>query len=101
MIGTITRGMKEWEFSDIPKSKRKKLITLMARISERSYRRGFQHGKVIEDHIISPEQLRWEISDDKSPYTDSKGGHSAIDRLFMEYREIECLGLFIDDEDKE
>jgi len=42
--GSILSGFKEDEFKDLPKGTKKKLIKLMSRISEKSYRRGFQHG---------------------------------------------------------
>jgi hypothetical protein len=44
MIATIHRGFYKKEFADLDPAIRKRLLRLMARISESSYRRGFQQG---------------------------------------------------------
>lgn len=90
---TVGRNFKTGEFRNIDEKTRKKLIVLMSRISEKSYRRGFQHGKCI-DKSVDPVAFRFHADIDHSPYTDtffpngrweSKSGHSAVARLFMEY----------------
>ena len=95
---SIAHGLKEGEFDDLSPSVNRKLVRLMARIAEQSYRRGFQHGAVLGDRAcVAPYDLRFRRSLDKSPYTNSaRGGHTSIERLFMECGELCMLGF--DDE---
>jgi hypothetical protein len=92
---SVARGLRWREFDDLPHKTRKQLVRLMARISEQSYRRGFQHGGVItSDRLrIDAASLRFDISLDESPFTDSLGGHTAVERLFMECRALSILGF--------
>jgi hypothetical protein len=46
---SVAYGLKEGEFENLPPLVRRKLIRLMARIAEQSYRRGFQHGAAFGD----------------------------------------------------
>lgn len=88
------------EFSHIDDATQEKLLKLMARISEKSYRRGYQHGG-LEKRVVSPEHLRFNVSLDLSPYTDvvDKNGewactnHLSMDRLKMEYCVLNDLGF--------
>ena len=41
---SVAHGLKLGEFEHLSLADKKKLVRLMARIAERSYRRGFQHG---------------------------------------------------------
>ena len=87
-------GLKEHEFDGLSPSVRRKLVRLMARIAEKSYRRGFQHGAVLGNACIDPADLRFRRSLDKSPYTDSpNGGHTSIERPFMECGVLGKLGF--------
>lgn len=91
----MTAGLAYREFASLPHRTRQKLVRVMARISEASYRRGFQHGVVIGDRrCVDPADLRFNRSLDRSPYTDSpRGGHTAIERLFMEHPELWEVGF--------
>ena len=88
------------EFSEIDPSTKKKLLRLMARISEASFRRGFHHGK-LETTIAYPFHFRYRVSLDKSPYTNviGKNGkwictdHTSLWRLNLEYAELNDIGL--------
>ena len=42
-------GLKDQQFAHLSDSDQKKLLRLMARISEKSFRRGFQHGAYASD----------------------------------------------------
>jgi hypothetical protein len=67
----------------------------MARVSEASYRRGFQQGIVIgQNRIIDPVELRFKRSLDQSPFTDGEGGMTAKERLYAEYGVLVELGFF-------
>lgn len=94
---SVAFGLKDREFSHIAEGDKQKLIRLMARISEKSYRRGFQHGCVLDpaERLISPEELRFEWSLDKSPYTDCGGGDTSIARLFMECGVLHDIGFYM------
>lgn len=98
---SICSGFEMGEFSHFDTKTKNKLIELMSRISEKSYRRGFQHGK-LPIKSVEPEVFRFKTEIDHSPYADtfkpngqwaSKSGHSAISRLFMEYGELTEIGL--------
>ena len=97
---SIAQGFKPHEFSDLDTDVKNKLIKLMARISEKSYRRGLQHGS-LGIAIVDPAELRFNVSPDYSPFTDSVGKNgewvndkqSAIDRLKMEYGVLHDIGL--------
>jgi hypothetical protein len=97
---SIAYGLSENEFAELPQRTRKKLIRLMARIAEKSYRRGFQHGGDItgESLCVDPSDLRLSpaFSLDRSPYTDTPyphGGHTSIERLMMECGELNEIGF--------
>ena len=94
---SVAHGLKPCQFSNLPPAVRRKLVRLMARIAEKSYRRGYQHGvESGPDRCIEPGDLRFRRSLDKSPYTDTPyphGGHTAIERLFMECGELQQLGF--------
>jgi hypothetical protein len=99
---SIARGFKPHEFSDLDTDVKNKLIKLMARISEKSYRRGLQHGS-LGIAVVDPAELRFNVSPDYSPFTDvaDKNGNwindkqSAIDRLKMEYGVLRDIGLIV------
>jgi len=89
------------EFDHLDTKTKKKLARLMARISEKSYRRGFQHGG-LEGRTVDPVELRFNTPLKHSPWTDAvneKGKwensrHSSLERLFMEYSELVNLGFY-------
>jgi len=88
-------GLKSGEFQDLPRPVKSKLLRMIARIAEKSYRRGFQHGVVMARdgrQIVDPEKFRFRCSLDKSPFTDGPGGHTAVQRLMMENK-LEQVGF--------
>lgn len=97
---SIAHGLKENEFYSLDDDVKQKLIKLMARISEKSYRRGLQHGS-FGIAVVDPAHLRFNISPEYSPLTDiaDKEGNwvnnkeSSIDRLKMEYGVLRDIGL--------
>jgi hypothetical protein len=66
------------------------VLTLLARVSEASYRRGAQHGAFIERNRPGdlPRDLwrwRYEVHQDRSPWLDRDHTEPASDRLSCEY----------------
>ena len=91
------------EFSHIDKLTQKKLLRVMARISESSFRRGYQHGG-LESRTADPNHLRYDVSLDKSPYTHVVGesgkwvftNFTSIGRLSIQHGSIlEGLGFHV------
>jgi hypothetical protein len=87
----VAHGLKFGEFDALPAGTKTKLVRLMSRIAEKSYRRGLQHGTL--DLTVDPAKLRFEVSLDKSPFTDGAGGDTAIERLFMECGALRHIGF--------
>lgn len=104
---SVAYGLKGMEFEHLNKRTKKKLLRLMSRISEKSYRRGFQHGKDIERPTVDASHLRFDVTLHRSPYTDiyypdgrwaPKSGMSALDRLWCEYGVLWELGFMKDEQ---
>lgn len=97
---SVAYGMKQNELDDLPKGVKKKLIRLMARISEASYRRGFQQGVVFKEErpkTITNDLWKWrfEQSLDKAKGGDGFNGVlKSQERLFLEYGELREIGLW-------
>ncbi len=73
----------------------------MSRISEKSYRRGFQHG-TLGIHTINVEDFRFNVSLDKSPFTHGpKGRMTAIERLFLECGSFREIGFWKEYDEQE
>lgn len=100
---SLAHGLKFGEFNDIPNEKISKLIRLMARISEKSYRRGVQQAAmffiekdgagIIDSDQSSLHDWRYGTSLDESPGLD--GYHSSsLERLFCECHVFDKIGLF-------
>lgn len=97
---SIADGLEPNEFNFLDDDVKQKLIKLMARISEKSYRRGLQHGS-FGIAVVDPAYLRFNVSPEYSPLTDitDKDGNwvnnkeSSIDRLKMEYGVLRDIGL--------
>ena len=97
----IHRGFKDGEFATLPAEVRTRLIRLMARVSEASYRRGFQQGS----HLQETGVLKHNVYDFryKNPLSNSPEGtngktagycKSSVDRLLLEYRsQLSRVGL--------
>ena len=91
---SVAYGLKDLEFSKLPELTKKRLLRLMARISENSFRRGLQHGKVIRHPlVIEPAKFRFDVSLDKSPSAHGFHTVTAIDRLFTEYGVLSSIGF--------
>ncbi len=101
MEQSVAYGLHMQEFENIEEDKRKKLIRLMARIMESSYRRGAQQSLYMERNGGTPtlcsERELYEYRYD--PDIDTSVGitgftSSSIDRLFTEYRVLQHLGFW-------
>jgi hypothetical protein len=89
---SLAAGLRHGEFDELDKRTKKKLIRLMARIAEQSYRRGYQHG-TLPSRTVDPAVLRFERSLDKAPFTDSKMSFTSIERLRMECGVLREIGF--------
>lgn len=107
-MANLTDGLPPDCFADLSPVHKRRLVKLMARISEKSYRRGLQHG--VCDHAkecglteADASYLRFEVSIDRSPwfgYPTMKHnlgrGTTAIERLDMEYGGyLSELGIYL------
>lgn len=86
----VGRNFYEGEFAHLDERTKRHLVTLMARISESSFRRGLQHGEYFTRKNvklwIDPTRLRFDRSLDLSPMPCTKGPKmTAIDRLQCEH----------------
>jgi len=88
------------DLSSLPARDRRALRKLMARISEASYRRGFQQGVFMvgrgETNEARANKLRWTVSLDVSPRSESYArdrGRPSVERFDMEYGDLEGVGL--------
>lgn len=88
------------DLSSLPARDRRALRKLMARISEASYRRGFQQGVFMvgrgETNEARANKLRWTVSLDVSPRGESYArdrGRPSVERFDMEYGDLEGVGL--------
>lgn len=82
----------------LPDDDRLTLARLLARASERSYRRGFQQGASIASH--RPEDLprnlaewRYGCETDISPWPDAARAETSLSRLHTENSGLRALGL--------
>lgn len=90
-------GLSHGEFSHLSDTDRRKLSRLMARIAEKAYRRGAQHGaQMALDGTLArdPATVRFTSSLDRSPWLDDPGqwDHAEV-RLHMENPALRYLGL--------
>lgn len=96
----IAKGLSEGEFSDFSPACKKKLLGLMSRISEASFRRGLQHGELFAKDgrrlWIKTVDLRFDVTLDKSPAADDRGFRpTALERLGYEHSStLIALGLW-------
>jgi len=92
---SVAYGLNDGGLSHLSVSDKERLISLMARISERSYRRGFQHGCIMDplERVVSPSELRHQWPLGKSPYTDTAEVISSTQRLFVEYPVLQDIGF--------
>jgi hypothetical protein len=88
---SILQGLKMNEFSELPKPTLRKLVKLMARISERSYRRGVQ--QALSVGCIHPVS-NWRYAPlERSAGIDTPSSKSVIYRLFEQNPELDQVGL--------
>ena len=88
------------DLSSLPARDRQALRKLMARISEASYRRGFQQGVYMtlrgETDAARADAIRHTVSLDVSPRGESYArdrGRSSFQRFRMEFGDLEAVGL--------
>ena len=75
---SVAHGLKEGEFEELSPDVSRKLVRLMARIAEQSYRRGFQHGVMLGSKVqIDPVELRFDRSTNLRMRTSSVVGSPA------------------------
>lgn len=99
----IAKGLHEGEFADLTPACREKLLTLMARLCESSYRRGLQQGWWARDtnqnFRIKPDDLRWgrePLDSARMPLCGTK--MSSLERLQCQHGfGLQVLGLYIDE----
>lgn len=89
---SVAYGLKRGAFDHLSDRDKKRLLRVMWRISEKSYRRGLQHGMQAEP-TVDPYEYRYERNLDKAPGCDGWGGTSAFERLVIEYRELNEIGF--------
>lgn len=92
----VTHGLEMARLNDINPKQREIVVTLLARVAERSYRRGVQQGAHIAQERPGElhrnlEAWRYGMSTDKSPSPDSNHVQSAIDRLKTENTNLRPL----------
>lgn len=77
--------------SNMNEKDKTELIKFIARVSETSYRRGFQQGSVLQKNGViqtNPHELRYKRDIDEAPWgeTATASGRTAINILECEYR---------------
>jgi hypothetical protein len=95
---SVARGLHWGEFNHLAPADKKKLVRLMARIAEKSYRRGFEHGVVMTDDRESwirddPGAWRCYADLDLSPWADRPTTTTSICRLFAECGVLSEIGF--------
>lgn len=96
---SVAFGLKRNEFDHLSDQDVKKLIRLIARISESSYRRGFQHGVVETGGECGMDSWKWrhEKSLDNSPWAmHPPKTTTSIERLMTEHGILDDIGLYRD-----
>lgn len=88
---SVCRGLKMNEFRNIAPATRRKLVKLMARLAERSYRRGVQQALSVGCiHQVSD----WRHSSlEKSVGIDTRSYVTVIERLFEQNMELRQVGF--------
>jgi hypothetical protein len=94
---SAAHGLHYGEFAHLTERDRRKLSRLMARVAEKAYRRGAQHGaQMALDGTLARDlaRVRFESNLDRSPWLDDPGQWDhAEDRLHMENAELRQVGL--------
>ena len=89
----ITEKLVHQCFRERTKTERKQLIKLLAMVSEKSFRRGFQHGYENHTEILNATDFRFMSGLDKSPEVLGSAGRviSSKERMLMETPNILSL----------
>lgn len=95
---SVAHGFNRYEFLHLSEEDRTRIVLLLARISEQSFRRGFQQGCYMQqNNIVAVDPSHWRLVApiDDSPDPDSKSGSfiSIKDRLYGKYGVLTDLGL--------
>ena len=87
----ILEGLDRGHFSDLPIAVKKDMIGLLARVSEKSYRRGVQHGQVFSVDEVG----HWRFGNlSRSPDANHPSRVLSVEeRLFEQNPEIREIGL--------
>jgi ribosome biogenesis protein Tsr3 len=89
---SICHGLQYDEFVDLPKSTKRKLLKLMSRLSEKSYRRGVVQAVLLKpskDQAYHIQDIDINKSKGICDYTDCK----TIDRFFQQNESIRDIGF--------
>ena len=91
-------GIDEELLRSLSDAQRLTILTVLARVSERSYRRGVQQGATIAknrpgDLPADLHEWRYGVSLDISPWADAPRAQTSIGRLFTETRELRRFGF--------
>lgn len=89
---SILHGLKPHEFNSLPKATKKKIIKLIARISEKSYRRGVHHAFAVGFAHQNVSDWRYKNLS-KSQGIDTACTFSVEDRLIQQNSELYQIGL--------
>lgn len=94
----ITHDIEDGALSHLSDKDKKLIIKLMARASERSFRRGFQQGVYKStgcNTMFGKDLSKWRYGrvTDISPWPDSKVVENSIDRLYIENVGLNNIGL--------
>ena len=92
----ITHGFDDDVLAGLEQHQLDAITTLLARSSERAYRRGFQQGSTLSrlpEARANLHDWRYGVSADDSPWADAPRIETSADRLFTENRELARLGL--------
>ena len=96
--GNVHKGIK-LDLSSLSELDKRSLVKFIGRVSEVSYRRGFQqaHQMTVSGHVVAdPFELRYRRHIDSAPCgeTAEDSGRSAVDVLRIEYGPaFEAIGL--------
>jgi len=96
---SVANGLRRQEFDNLPAATKKKLVRLIARISEASFRRGLQHGNTDDKNPLKLRKrldiAKWRASSslDVSQSAHGRMKHTSLARLGMEYGVLRDLGL--------
>lgn len=93
---SVAVGLEYEAFAHLSEQDKKRLIRLMARIAEKSYRRGVQQGAALHDCPMFRDDLaewRYMTPLDHSAWADSPYTETSVSRLFTENGELYRLGF--------